>query len=92
MDVDIQYPSTFDILHLYDKLDNKLMELPLCEVIPGDVNNVSDTEIEMKLFSKEESKTYLRDEFLDIVQSAFPTYNTEYAEVTLAKDQTKIRI
>lgn len=92
MSVDCPFPSTFDMLSIYDKLGNLLMELPLCEVIPGDVDSIDDNEIKMKLFDKKDINTYTRNDFVETIQSAFQFIDIDYVEIVLAKDHTKVRI
>jgi hypothetical protein len=94
MSVDIEYPSTFDMLMIYDNMSNLLMEVPLCEVIPGDFVSIVNNTVKMKIFGKEEFKEYPKSDILDIVQNYFTSYypDIDYIEIITAKDQTKIKI
>jgi len=92
MSVDCAYPNQFDILRIYDKNDVVLIDnLPLCEVIKGDIINVENDLIKMQSFENNEISTYSKYDILLCIQDAFDKLNIEYVEI-ITKDLTKIKI
>lgn len=91
MSVDCPFPSPLDLLLIYDVNDILLMELPLCEVIRGDVESIDKETIKMQSFETKEITTYSRNDFLLEIQNLLEYLNIAYAEI-ITKDNLKIRI
>lgn len=91
MSVDCPYPAPLDLLLIYGVDDRLLMEIPLCEVIKGDVESIDKDIVKMQSFETKEIKSYNRNDFLLEIQDSFQYIDVAYVEI-ITKDNVKVRI
>ena len=91
MDPNSFVESKFDLVVLYDKFGKQITQMPLCEILDGDIKNILVDEVQLS--SKGTMLSYTRLAFVQLIRSQFDYLQFDSVEIVFKENhQSKIKI